>query len=129
MLQKWVIYLLFLIFGLIGFQIAISQNFIAQPDELVVGTQYGDPVKGITAKEFELFRIGLADFTEVETPDEGLGPMFNGRSCAECHSIPRIGGSGTIIEIRAGYREEDGSFKEYPGGSVFQMFSNPPHEI
>ena len=36
-----------------------------------VGTEFGDPVQGITAQEFELFRLGLEDFTEVENPDEG----------------------------------------------------------
>jgi CxxC motif-containing protein (DUF1111 family) len=100
----------------------------AQQESIVVGTEFGDPVQGITAREFELFRLGLEDFTEVENPDEGLGPVFNGRSCAECHSIPRIGGSSTITEVRAGIRKDDGSFEEYPGGSVMQMFSIPPHE-
>ena len=100
----------------------------AQQESVVIGTEFGDPVQGITAREFELFRLGLGDFTEVENPDEGLGPVFNGRSCAECHSIPRIGGSSTITEVRAGIRKDDGSFEEYPGGSVMQMFSIPPHE-
>jgi CxxC motif-containing protein (DUF1111 family) len=100
----------------------------AQQEGIVVGTEFGDPVQGITPREFELFRLGLEDFTEVENPDEGLGPVFNGRSCAECHSIPRIGGSSTITEVRAGIRKDDGSFEEYPGGSVMQMFSIPPHE-
>jgi CxxC motif-containing protein (DUF1111 family) len=100
----------------------------AQQESVVVGTEFGDPVKGITAREFELFRLGLEDFTEVENPDEGLGPVFNGRSCAECHSIPRIGGSSTITEVRAGIRKDDGSFEEHAGGSVMQMFSIPPHE-
>ena len=54
----------------------------AQQESIVVGTEFGDPVQGITAREFELFRLGLEDFTEVENPDEGLGPVFNGRSCA-----------------------------------------------
>jgi CxxC motif-containing protein (DUF1111 family) len=101
----------------------------AQQESVAVGTEFGDPVHGITAREFELFRLGLEDFTEVENPDEGLGPVFNGRSCAECHSLPRIGGSSTITEVRAGIRKDDGSFEEYPGGSVMQMFSIPPHEM
>lgn len=100
----------------------------AQQEGIVVGTEFGDPIQGITAREFELFRLGLGDFSEVENPDEGLGPVFNGRSCAECHSVPRIGGSSTITEVRAGIRKDDGSFEEYPGGSVMQMFSIPPHE-
>src|SRR5215510_11828580 len=111
-----------------GFRLFDGGRLDAQQESVVVGTEFGDPIQGITTKEFELFRLGLSDFTEVESPDEGLGPVFNGRSCAECHSIPRIGGSSTITEVRAGIRKEDGSFQEYPGGSVMQMFSIPPHE-
>ncbi|MGH6958978.1 MAG: di-heme oxidoredictase family protein, partial [Dongiaceae bacterium] len=85
------------------------------------------PIEGLNPAEFELFNMGLDDFLEVEDGEEGLGPIFNGRSCAECHSVPSIGGSGTIMEIRAGRRNEDGSFTEFPPGSVFQMFSLPPH--
>ncbi len=90
--------------------------------------EFGDPLPGITAAEFERFRLGLEDFLEVEEPDEGLGPLFNGRSCAECHNIPAIGGSGHITEIRAGRRNPDGTFDPLPGGSLFQMFSIPPHD-
>jgi CxxC motif-containing protein (DUF1111 family) len=116
------------IIGLSGLYMLTARTFVTQQEEMVSGTEFGDPLFGITAKEFELFRMGLENFTEVESPDEGLGPVFNGRSCAECHSIPRIGGSSTITEVRAGIRNEDGSFQELPGGSVFQMFSVPPHE-
>ncbi len=97
--------------------------------ESVMGTFMGDPVSGITAEEFELFRLGLEDFLEVEDAAEGLGPVFNGRSCAQCHAIPAIGGSGTVLENRAGILHEDGSFEEFPGGSNFQMFSLPIHSI
>lgn len=105
-----------------------SNRLEAQQEQIVVGTEFGEPLPGLTGREFELFRVGLEDFTGVESPDEGLGPVFNGRSCAECHSIPRIGGSSTITEVRAGVRNEDGSFVELPGGSLFQMFSIPAHE-
>ena len=121
--------LFFLTAGALCIHVATSQHVVAWAEETALGTEFGDPLRGITAQEFELFRLGLENFTEVETPDEGLGPAFNGRSCAECHSIPRIGGSGTITEIRAGRRGKDGSFQEFPGGSVFQMFSIPPHEV
>jgi CxxC motif-containing protein (DUF1111 family) len=113
------------VFGLCFFR---SGRLGAQQESIAVGTEFGDPVQGITAREFELFRLGLEDFTEVESPDDGLGPVFNGRSCAECHSVPRIGGSSTITEVRAGIRKDDGSFEEPAGGSVMQMFSIPPHE-
>ena len=70
----------------------------------------GSALPGISAPEFELFRLGLEDFTEVETPEDGLGPAFNGASCAVCHSVPAIGGVSAMTEIRAGYRDENGKF-------------------
>ncbi len=73
--------------------------------------QPGDPLAGLTPREFTEFRLGLDDFTEVETAEEGLGPAFNGTSCAVCHNVPAIGGAGIILETRAGYRNADGSFR------------------
>jgi len=128
MLSKMRLLVLLVIIGLSGFDILKARRIVAQQEQIVAGTEFGEPIVGITAREFELFRLGLESFTEVENSDEGLGPVFNGRSCAECHSIPRIGGSSTITEVRAGIRHEDGSFEELPGGSGFQMFSIPPHE-
>src|SRR5262245_30144508 len=55
-------------------------------------TQLGAPLGGLTPREFELFRLGLEDFLEVEEPEEGLGPSFNGGSCAACHNSPAVGG-------------------------------------
>ncbi len=104
-------------------------GLVAQGGETVVGTKYGEPIQGLTALQFELFRLGLEDFVEVEDAGEGLGPVFNGRSCAECHAVPRIGGSGTMVEIRAGILHEDGSFEELPGGTLIQLFSIPVHEV
>lgn len=89
--------------------------------------EFGDTLADITAREFERFRLGLDDFLEVEAADEGLGPAFNGLSCAQCHSVPAIGGSSTVTEIRAGILHSDGTFESFPGGTVFQMFSIPTH--
>jgi CxxC motif-containing protein (DUF1111 family) len=89
----------------------------------------GDPLPGITAGEFEEFRLGLDDFTEVETVEDGLGPAFNGSSCAVCHSVPSIGGAGVVAEVRAARRTEAGEFVELApsSGSLFQIFSIPTH--
>jgi CxxC motif-containing protein (DUF1111 family) len=90
-------------------------------------TAPGAPLPGLTARELELFRIGRSDFLEIESATEGLGPLFNGSSCAQCHNIPAIGGTGTIVEIRAGYRDEAGKFHAPPGGTLMHLFSVPPH--
>jgi CxxC motif-containing protein (DUF1111 family) len=92
------------------------------------GVAPGAPLRGITGKELELFRAGLDDFTEVESADDGLGPAFNGTSCAVCHSIPAIGGVGTMTEVRAGYRDDDGVFHELNGGTLYHLFSIPNHK-
>ncbi len=87
----------------------------------------GDPLAGITPSEFELFRLGREDFLEVEEPEDGLGPAFNGRSCAECHNVPAVGGGGRVAEVRAGIRDAHGSFREPEGGSLLHLFSIPDH--
>jgi CxxC motif-containing protein (DUF1111 family) len=91
--------------------------------------KFGDPLLGITPREFEEFTLGLEDFSEVESAEEGLGPAFNGTSCAVCHSVPAIGGFGIMTEVRAGYRDAEGRFAPLSVGSdsLFQMFSTPSH--
>lgn len=44
-------------------------------------------------------------FEQVDEEIDGLGPHFNGQSCAECHAVPTTGGSSTITELRAGHLE------------------------
>ncbi len=91
--------------------------------------QPGDPLPGLTPPEFEEFRLGLDDFLEVETAEEGLGPAFNGTSCAACHNVPAVGGISPVAEVRAGRQMPDGSFAALdPGGeSLFHLFSIPGH--
>ena len=89
----------------------------------------GGPLPGITAVEFSEFRLGLEDFTEVETAEEGLGPAFNGTSCAVCHNVPAIGGAGIILELRAGYRDSSGGHAALnaAGDTLIHMLSTPTH--
>ncbi len=87
----------------------------------------GSPLPGLTPQELELFRTGLEDFSEVESAEDGLGPAFNGNSCAVCHSVPGVGGVTAMTEIRAGHRDEDGKFSELMGGTLFHLFSIPGH--
>ena len=92
-------------------------------------TRVGDPLIGISSSQFEEFRLGLDDFLEVETSEEGLGPAFNGTSCAVCHNVPVVGGGGTIAEIRAAGRDAAGRpvALSPDGETLFQLFSIPTH--
>ena len=93
------------------------------------GASVGGPLPGITATEFSEFRLGLDDFTEVETVEEGLGPAYNGTSCAVCHNVPAIGGAGVILELRAGYRDGSGAHTALntAGDTLIHLLSTPAH--
>ena len=43
-----------------------------------------------------------ATFAEQEGIADGLGPVFNARSCANCHQQPVTGGISQVNELRAG---------------------------
>jgi CxxC motif-containing protein (DUF1111 family) len=94
---------------------------------------FGDPLPGLLPAEFERFRIGLDDFLEVETAEEGLGPSFNGASCAICHNVPAVGGVSLVSEVRAAYRDPQGEIRPLsapdgtPLDTLFHLFSNPTH--
>jgi len=92
-------------------------------------TQPGDPLPGLTPEEFELFRMGLDDFLEVESAEEGLGPAFNGTSCAACHNAPAIGGVSPVSEVRVARTGPSGEFLPLnpEGETLFHLFSIPNH--
>ncbi|MDO9105378.1 MAG: di-heme oxidoredictase family protein [Methylovulum sp.] len=56
-------------------------------------------------------------FKERRTIANGLGPVFNAESCAECHANPTTGGSSQVSALRAGIFNGK-KFIEPPGGSV-----------
>jgi CxxC motif-containing protein (DUF1111 family) len=111
--------------ALLGLCAAIGVRTVAQAPAV----KPGDPLPGVTPVEFSEFRLGLEDFTEVETAEEGLGPAFNGASCAVCHNVPAIGGGGLVLEVRAGYRDAAGAFSALnpAGDTLLHLFSIPNH--
>src|SRR6201981_3487113 len=40
----------------------------------------------------------------------GLGPVYNARSCAECHQNPVSGAASQFTELRIGHRDQNGNF-------------------
>jgi CxxC motif-containing protein (DUF1111 family) len=53
------------------------------------------PIDGLTSTQMQRFEAGKAVFEKVFTPSTGLGPVFNGQSCAECHGAPAVGGTSS----------------------------------
>ena len=95
-----------------------------QPQQQV---QLGDPLPGLTLEQLAQFQAGRQAFQRVFTPQDGLGPLFNGNSCARCHGAPVVGGAGDVIEIHATKFSPQGScdslFQE--GGPVIQQHATP----
>jgi CxxC motif-containing protein (DUF1111 family) len=85
----------------------------------------GEPLRGITAEERQLFLAGKEEFKAVEDAADGLGPTFNGTSCASCHGVPAVGGSSPQNETRAQLFDGTDHF-DLPGGSLFQSQAISP---
>ncbi len=62
----------------------------------------GQILPGATAQEAAAFAAGSADFATRETPQTGLGPIFNDVSCIACHANPSSGGSSKTTVTRFG---------------------------
>ena len=80
----------------------------------------GDAIAGTNATQFAAAK---ANFGLTETQQDGLGPIFNERSCSACHSNGAIGGAGQNIERRYGTLT-NGVFNGLAntGGSLRQLF-------
>ncbi|MCX6368389.1 MAG: hypothetical protein NTX57_17035 [Armatimonadetes bacterium] len=90
-----------------------------------VFTPIGAEIPGLTRAEQELFEEGKTVFATTEDVDEGLGPVFNGRSCGECHSAGGVGGAGEDLVLSRVTRIGAGSGVSYSdlaelGGPVLQ---------
>jgi CxxC motif-containing protein (DUF1111 family) len=81
----------FLMMGMIGWKASANNPYF-----------FGDPLSGLTTEQSNRFDEGKDEFSEEETVADGLGPVFNGKSCAECHSGPAVGGDSDITETRFG---------------------------
>jgi CxxC motif-containing protein (DUF1111 family) len=90
-----------------------------------------NPLPGLTPEQLVDFNAGLDEFEEVDNVEEGLGPVFNGKSCAECHAVPSTGGSepnvGVARETRISrilkgrFDPLDGSVSVDRGGQLLQQ--------
>ena len=90
----------------------------------VVGTQSG-PTEAPAG--FDGLTNGFVDqtthdadaevFSDQESVEDGLGPVYNAQSCGECHQNPVTGSSSQITEQRAG-RLVNGQFVSHPGDSL-----------
>jgi CxxC motif-containing protein (DUF1111 family) len=91
--------LVLLIVLLFGTSQSLRADFNSARDPGVRGgpAGAGGPLTGLTADEAEMFSVGLADFSEEEEVDEGVGPRFNFVGCKGCHIQPATGGTSPAV--------------------------------
>lgn len=91
---------------------------------------FGDPLRGLTQAQRAAFEAGREEFNQAEEVDEGLGPVFNDRSCAICHSAPVVGGGSERTVTRFG-TTSNGAFDPLAafGGSLIQEKSIGPADL
>jgi CxxC motif-containing protein (DUF1111 family) len=97
------------------------------PLQFATTPQFGDPLTGLNASQTAFFTEGREEFQAVETAEGGLGPVFNGASCVECHSAGGVGGASDVTVTRYG-RQANGRFDPLTsqGGSLLHAKAIAP---
>lgn len=91
--------------------IGIAQASLEAPAAFTTpdfNNQQGAVSNGMT--DNTTFAADEAVFMEVDDISNGLGPVFNARSCSDCHNSPNIGASSQVTELRVGHRDAHGNF-------------------
>jgi len=78
-------------------------------------TGFDNLTNGVTDQP--TFEADRGVFEERETIADGLGPVYNAQSCAECHQNPVTGAISQVTELRAGHFDGT-NFVDHPGGSL-----------
>ncbi len=101
------------ILGMVVTGLVLPAAFSQAPAEAPAG--FDNLTNG--ASDQAQFDANLETFNEREGIAQGLGPVYNAQSCAECHQNPVTGAISQITEVRAGHF--DGvNFIDHVGGSL-----------
>ena len=65
---------------------------------------------GIAEPAGDQFSLDQQVYETLHDVNSGLGPVYNGRSCAECHQNPVSGGASQFTELRVGHLDANGNF-------------------
>jgi CxxC motif-containing protein (DUF1111 family) len=82
----------------------------------------GGPLTTLNAAEQEMFNTALEHFKEINSVNGkidgeesvGLGPTFNGNSCAMCHVQPAIGGTSPAVNPQIAVATLNGATNKIP---------------
>jgi len=106
--------------SLIGLQTTVSVQAEPQPpSEAPAGFDTPTLVQKPGSKSFsngiaeppgDTFVLDQQIYETLHDVNTGLGPVYNGRACAECHQNPVSGGASQFTELRVGHRDGNGNF-------------------
>src|ERR1700731_852584 len=65
---------------------------------------------GIAEPPGDTYPLDQSKFEQDHDAATGLGPVFNARSCVDCHQNPVSGGTSQFTEMRAGHLDNNGNF-------------------
>ena len=91
--------------------VGIAQT--ATPAPAAFATPLNNDQSGAVSNGFTTNAVFAADeaiFMEEEDIGDGLGPVYNARSCVDCHAQPNVGGTSQVTELRVGHTDAGGNF-------------------
>ena len=91
----------------IGSGVALSVRSQSPPEEAKAGYSRTESNGMLPPDQFAAM---LEGFAEAEDEEEGLGPIYNARSCIDCHQNPVAGGNSQVSELRVGHKDSAGHF-------------------
>lgn len=95
--------------------LVVSAQFIAQDPGVRPGpASVGGARDGLSNDYLSMFDAVKSAFTETETVSGGLGPRFNGNSCAQCHIQPEVGGSSPAVNPQVDLATDHGARNVVP---------------
>ena len=65
---------------------------------------------GLDEPPGDTFAADQIKFETIHDPTNGLGPLFNATSCAQCHQNSVTGAASQITELRVGHQDATGKF-------------------
>jgi cytochrome c5 len=107
----------------------LISNAPANFDDMTNGfIPQGTPVPDCTDPVPGTFLHDKAIFEEIDEIKDGLGPIYNDRSCGACHDNPVTGAISQIMELRAGHTNGT-TFVDAPGGSLINQRGIPTPQV
>src|SRR5580658_7283879 len=93
-----------------GFTTPTLGQTISSTGELTVTPGSQSVSNGIAEPPGDTFALDQAQFERKHDASSGLGPVFNGTACVECHNNGVAGAASQFTEQRVGHNDANGNF-------------------